>query len=199
MRSAHRTGPLHTARCTVASRKVAPQVSLGVSVTSDGCAHCAAAPRHGNAVMRTARPASRAPFNNSAPLGVGGPHTTHPPPTPRLKKSPACKSIAPLIPFQGVQALLPLVISSTESCCTCLGRVQLAKPGHCLRRMENTSPRRGRGGAADAQAAHHATSSTAPAHQPLGSANTETTPARAPAAAADRKQPPDATCEGKNG
>ena len=54
-------------------------------------------------------------------------------------------------------------------------------------------------GAADAQTAHHATSSTASAHQPLGSANAETTPARAPAAAADRKQRPDATCEGKNG
>ena len=54
-------------------------------------------------------------------------------------------------------------------------------------------------GAADAQMAHPATFSTAPAHQPLGSANAETTPARAPAAAADRKQRPDATCEGKNG
>ena len=54
-------------------------------------------------------------------------------------------------------------------------------------------------GAADAQTAHPATSSTAPTHQPLGSANAETTPARAPAAAADRKQRPDATCEGKNG
>ena len=54
-------------------------------------------------------------------------------------------------------------------------------------------------GAADAQTAHHATFSTAPTHQPLGSANAETTPARAPAAAADRKQQPDATCEGKNG
>ena len=32
-----------------------------------------------------------------------------------------------------------------------------------------------------------------------GSANAETTPARAPAAAADRTQRPDATCEGKNG
>ena len=42
-------------------------------------------------------------------------------------------------------------------------------------------------GAADTQTAHHATFSTAPAHQPLGSANAETTPARAPAAAADRK------------
>ena len=38
-------------------------------------------------------------------------------------------------------------------------------------------------------------------HSPgtLGSTNAETTPARAPAAAADRKQQPDATCKGKNG
>ena len=54
-------------------------------------------------------------------------------------------------------------------------------------------------GAADAQTAHPATSSTAPAHQRLGSTNAETTPAGAPAAAADRTQRPDATCEGKNG
>ena len=54
-------------------------------------------------------------------------------------------------------------------------------------------------GAADAQTAHHATFSTAPTHQPLGSVNAETTPARAPAAAADRTQRPDATCEGQNG
>ena len=54
-------------------------------------------------------------------------------------------------------------------------------------------------GAADAQTAHHATFSTAPTHQLLGTTNAETTPIRAPAAAADRKQQPDATCEGKNG
>ena len=54
-------------------------------------------------------------------------------------------------------------------------------------------------GAADAQTAHPATTSTAPAHQPLGSANAETAPAGAPAAAADRKQRCDATCEGKTG
>ena len=54
-------------------------------------------------------------------------------------------------------------------------------------------------GAADAQTAHPATSRTAPAHRPLRSANAETTPAGAPAAAADRTQRPDATCEGKNG
>ena len=54
-------------------------------------------------------------------------------------------------------------------------------------------------GAADAQTAHPATSSAAPAHQLLGSANAEMTPAGAPAAAADRKKRPDATCEGKNG
>ena len=39
---------------------------------------------------------------------------------------------------------------------------------------------------------------TAPAHQPLASANAETTPAGAPAAAADRKQRPNEICEGKN-
>ena len=54
-------------------------------------------------------------------------------------------------------------------------------------------------GAADTQTAHPATSSTAPAHRPLGSANAETTPAGAPAAAADRTQRRDATCEGENG
>ena len=54
-------------------------------------------------------------------------------------------------------------------------------------------------GAANAQTAHPATSSTAPAHQLLGSANAEMTPAGAPAAAADRKQRPNATCEGKTG
>ena len=42
-------------------------------------------------------------------------------------------------------------------------------------------------GAADAQTAHHATFSTAPAHEQLGSANAETTPARAPAAAAEER------------
>ena len=54
-------------------------------------------------------------------------------------------------------------------------------------------------GAADTQTAHLATSRTAPAHQLLGSVNAQTTPAGAPAAAADRTQRPDATCEGKNG
>ena len=54
-------------------------------------------------------------------------------------------------------------------------------------------------GATDTQTAHHATFSTAPTHQLLGSANAATTPARAPAAAADRTQRPDAICEGKNG
>ena len=42
-------------------------------------------------------------------------------------------------------------------------------------------------GATDAQTAHHATSSTAPAHQPLGSANAEMTPARAPARSGRQK------------
>ena len=44
-----------------------------------------------------------------------------------------------------------------------------------------------------------APASTVPTYQLLGSANAETTPARAPATAADRKQRPDATCERKNG
>ena len=47
--------------------------------------------------------------------------------------------------------------------------------------------------------AHHATCSTATAHRRRGSTNAETTPAGAPAAAADRMQRPDATCEGTNG
>ena len=53
-------------------------------------------------------------------------------------------------------------------------------------------------GTATAQTAP-TTSSTAPAHQPLGSANAETTPAGAPAAAADETQRPDAIHRGKNG
>ena len=63
----------------------------------------------------------------------------------------------------------------------------------------STSSRRQLSGAADAQTAHHTTFSTVPTHQRLGSANAETTPAGAPAGAADRKQRPDATCEGTNG
>ena len=57
----------------------------------------------------------------------------------------------------------------------------------------------GRVGGGTRQTAHPATSRTAPAHQRRGSANAETTRAGAPAAAADRKQRLDATCEGKNG
>ena len=64
---------------------------------------------------------------------------------------------------------------------------------------DRACPRDGRGGAVDAQTAHPATFSTAPAHQLLGSANAATTPAGAPAAAADRTQRPDATCEGEKG
>ena len=63
----------------------------------------------------------------------------------------------------------------------------------------STTPTRQLSGAGDAQTAHPATFNTAPTHQLMGSANAETTPAGAPAAAADRKQRPDATCEGKNG
>ena len=63
----------------------------------------------------------------------------------------------------------------------------------------STTSRRQLLGATDTQTAHHAATSTAPAHQALGSANAETTPARAPPTAADRKKQPDATFEGKNG
>ena len=63
----------------------------------------------------------------------------------------------------------------------------------------STSSNRPLLGAADTHTAHHATFSTAPTYRPLGSANAETTPAGAPAAAADRTQRPDATCEGMNG
>ena len=75
----------------------------------------------------------------------------------------------------------------------------LPRPRQRPRQQPAHTPIRQLLGAADAQTAHPATSSTAPTHQSLGSANAETTPARAPAAAADRTQRPDATCEGKNG
>ena len=80
-----------------------------------------------------------------------------------------------------------------------VGRKSQAAPGVDM--TATTLPRVGVGGrgGADAHTAHHATFSTAPAHQLLGSANAETTPAGAPAAAADRTQRPDATCEGKTG
>ena len=78
------------------------------------------------------------------------------------------------------------------------GRTRGGKNNQTTPATTSTSSRRQLLGAADAQTAHHATFSTAPTHQLLGSANAETTPARAPAAAADRKQRPDATCEGKN-
>ena len=68
-----------------------------------------------------------------------------------------------------------------------------------LRQQPAQTPIRQLLGAAGAQTAHPATFSTAPTPQLLGSANAETTPAGAPAAAADRTQRPDATCEGKNG
>ena len=63
----------------------------------------------------------------------------------------------------------------------------------------STTPIRQLLGAADAPTAHLATFSTAPAHQILGSASAEMTPAGAPAAAADRRQRPDAAREGKTG
>ena len=97
--------------------------------------------------------------------------------------------------------------TAADRCC-----VRLHAPwSWCLRgRGRRNSGQGGRGGeggegmrqllgAADAQTAHPATTSTAPAHQRRGSANAETTPAGAPAAAADRTQRPDATREGKTG
>ena len=78
------------------------------------------------------------------------------------------------------------------------GRVD-SKNSQMTPAISSTSSIRQLLGATDAQTAHHATFGTAPTHQLLGSANAETTPARAPAAAADRKQRPDATCEGKKG
>ena len=115
-------------------------------------------------------PPPRAPFNNSTPMG-GGRHLglTHTE-TQRGRLWTACG-----------QRRVDSKNSQTTPATT------------------STSPIRQLLGAADAQTAHHATFSTAPTHQLLGSANAETAPARAPAAAADRTQRPDATCEGKNG
>ena len=62
-----------------------------------------------------------------------------------------------------------------------------SKHSQTTRATTSTSSIRQLSGAADTQTAHHATFSTVPTHQLLGSANAETTPARAPAAAADRK------------
>ena len=69
--------------------------------------------------------------------------------------------------------------------CEAAGRPRLSGDG-------DLSPGGGGGGAP-------AITSTAPAHPPLGSANAETTPAGAPAAAADRKQRSDAARDGKDG
>ena len=84
--------------------------------------------------------------------------------------------------------------------CTCGGqRCVDSKNSQTTPATTSTSSIRQLLGAADTQTARHATFSTVPTHQLLGSANAEMTPARAPAAAADRKQRPDATCKGKNG
>ena len=54
-------------------------------------------------------------------------------------------------------------------------------------------------GTADAQRAHHATFSTAASHQLLGSTNAETTPTRAPAAAATESSNPAQHAKGRTG
>ena len=79
------------------------------------------------------------------------------------------------------------------------GGVWTAKNSQTTPATTSTSSIRQLLGPADAQTAHHTTSSTAPAHQRLGPANAETTPARAPAAAADRKQRPVQHAKGRTG
>ena len=96
----------------------------------------------------------RAPFNNSAPLGVD------PPPGPAHPSPPLLKDCAKFSSGPSADHNFFLAPSGPMS----------------------LYPRY----------------SSAPL-KPLGSANAEATPAGAPAAAADRTQRPDATCEGKNG
>ena len=140
----------------------------------------------------------RAPLNNSAPLrGGGGARRGHPhPPTPPLKDW-AKFSSGPLTNQK---------FSRKAQHHRRRGKGGAADRGVWAAKTVKRPPQqpaqppvRQLLGAADAQPAHSATSSTAPAHQLLGSANAETTPAGAPAAAADRTQRPDATCEGTNG
>ena len=90
-------------------------------------------------------------------------------------------------------------ISTTLHCCVASGPTTVEENGGNGGTWRRNGWKWGMWGAADTQTAHHATFSTVPTRQLLGSANAETTPARAPAAAADRKQHSDATCEGKNG
>ena len=118
----------------------------------------------------------------------------NPPPPPRVPS--LCPTTVPRTPSAGLNSVTdsnrPQPLWQRPP--TALGPPPRSLSFQCI-------PGRGRGlqGAADAQTAHPATSSTAPAHQRLGSANADMTPAGAPAAAADRTQRPDATWEGKNG
>ena len=76
---------------------------------------------------------------------------------------------------------------SMPDACDQAGRCVDSKHSQTTPPTTSTSSIRQLLGAADTQTAHHATFSTVPTGQLLGSANAETTPARAPAAAADRK------------
>ena len=134
------------------------------------------------------------------------PHRTTAHPCPRAHRgtTPLCQCPPCLRPCK-VMCRWASVGSQTDG--TCTGPAPQAPP--CVRPIpDHRSLCKGGGRAAgqigdqhaaDTQTAHHAAFSTVPTRQLLGSANAETTPARAPAAAADRKQRPDATCEGKNG
>ena len=114
---------------------------------------------------------------------------------------------APFLPVTPLADPVRRPRGRTVSCMRALGCLALGHGGFVRRgtggggtpATTSTSSIRQLLGDADTQTAHPATFSTAPTHQILGSANAETTPAGAPAAAADRKQRPDATCEGKNG
>ena len=117
--------------------------------------------------------APRAPFNNSASHA----HPLEPPPPPSPLSGPSANQRFSLAP-----SAAPLKTQHH--------RGEGGGGASSIRQLL---------GAADAQTAHQATFSTVPTHQILGSANAETTPAGAPAAAADRTQRPDATCEGKTG
>ena len=94
---------------------------------------------------------------------------------------------------------LGLMHTETE---TRRGRLWMACGRRCGRQKQSNDPRNNQH---NPQYANYWAPLTRKRHilprhtKPLGSANAETTPAGAPAAVADRKQRPDATCEGKNG
>ena len=122
-------------------------------------------------------PRGGAPCNTSAPLAPPPPPPSPPRPPPR-----------PL--FSDWVQFFFRAFGQSNFVSAAFGVSQLT-PEFSFGAPTNSAPPAGGGGGGGG--------STAPAHQRLGSANAETTPAGAPAAAADRTQRPDATCEGKNG